>query len=416
MGTTSNIDALKYADDSLRSDTGFMLGMIKLDAKAFDHATENLKLDKNFVTKAVENNKQVINYVSDAFKADPEFMFNAIVRKVNINEWYENETSIHQQRESSIHQQRESGLGGWRKDKGKYVRRFVDQVDSVDIDMLDFLGDALRSNEDFMLKLLKIDSHVVNYVHKDLLTNLSFIRVIDKWWDKYNDLSSAPFDVRDDKSIVLKIVGQDGSELLYASDRLKADKDTVLAAIKDYPAALKYADHTLQNDPDVVLEALELEDDHVDRRDIMVYASYHLVSNKNFMLKAIKIDPFLFDFASTDLMSNKEFIVEIIRAAFQHKDSDALIVEDVVDSIRELDDSNRYFSDKKFMLDLIEINSKIFKFVDDELSNSKEFVLDAVKANGTIIKFLDRKFRSDKEVIMAAVQGADSKVDFENND
>jgi hypothetical protein len=34
MGTTNNIDALKYADKSLRSDVEFMLEMIKLDAKA----------------------------------------------------------------------------------------------------------------------------------------------------------------------------------------------------------------------------------------------------------------------------------------------------------------------------------------------------------------------------------------------
>ena len=56
MGTTNNIDALKYADKSLRSDSEFMLSMIKLDAKAFEYALKGLKLDKKFVTKAIKNN------------------------------------------------------------------------------------------------------------------------------------------------------------------------------------------------------------------------------------------------------------------------------------------------------------------------------------------------------------------------
>ncbi|MBT7558854.1 DUF4116 domain-containing protein, partial [Candidatus Woesearchaeota archaeon] len=66
MGTTNNIDALKYADESLRSDSEFMLSMIKLDVKAFEYAIEDLKLDKKFVTEAIKNNKKVFNHISDS--------------------------------------------------------------------------------------------------------------------------------------------------------------------------------------------------------------------------------------------------------------------------------------------------------------------------------------------------------------
>jgi len=337
MGTTNNIDALKYADESLRSDSEFMLSMIKLDAKAFEYAIEDLKLDKKFVTEAIKNNKKVFNHISDSFKSDPEFMFNVIVSKVDIDEnAYEYDAYV------------DSSTFG---NRNKHIRRYSGRNYYVDVEMLDFLSDDLKSNENFMLKLIKINSQVANHLHEGLITKHEFISYIDKDWEIDDDLSIAPLDIQDNKDAVIKIVGKYGRELEYASDRLKSDKEVVISAVLSSPASIKYADHKLQGDSDVILEALnklnngfyeETDGEFYEADVIMKYVPYSLVSDKEFMLKAIKIYPDSYRYASTNLM------------------------------------------------------------------NDKDFILDAVRSNSDVLEFLDSELRSDKEIIMTAVQGIDT--------
>jgi len=149
-----------------------------------------------------------------------------------------------------------------------------------------------------------------------------------------------------------------GSEWEHASDRLKSDKEVVISAVLSSPASIKYADHKLQSDPDVILEALkkgyyELDGERFSEIDeVMVYASYRLVSDKEFMLKAIKIYPDSYRYASTNLINDKDFILDAVRS-----------------------------------------NSGVLEFLDSDLRSDKEIIMTAVQGVDT-----------------------DSKVDFENNE
>jgi len=376
MGTTNNIAALKYADKSLRSDSEFMHEMIKLDAKAFEYTTEGLRLDKKFVTEAIHNNKQVINHVSDDFKSDPEFMFNAIVHKVDIGEWYENEQET---------------FGGWKRDKGRHIRRRSEGVDCIDVDMLDFLSNKLKSNKEFMLRLLSIDSHVIDYVHKDLLSDLEVQRLGRKKWEC---LDSAPLDVRNNKVIVLDVVSNSGWQLEFASDKLKADKKVVSLAVKSDGGSLKFADKILKNDQEVVLLALA-NDENGD--EPITHASYQLISNKEFMLRAVRIDPYTFHHASTDLMSDKDLIIKtIVSAKHKQLDVDNLIWNMQIPSVLR--------SDRDYMMNMIQIVSVAFRFCAEDLQNSRNFVSLAVRLNGSVLKYVSDKFKSDRQIVSAAAQ------------
>ena len=403
MDTANNIDALKYADESLRSDAGFMLEVVKLDARAFEFATEDLKSDEKFVLEAIKNNKQVINYVHDGFKSDPEFMFNAIVHKVDVDEWYENEIPG---RLTSARPSLDTygldtyGLEGWKKMmKGKHVRRHADQVDSIDIDMLDFLSDDLRSNEKFMLRLLKIDSHVINYVHEDLLINPNIQRFNKKSWQC---LEGAPFDIKDNKEIVLDIMREDGFELEFASDKLKADKEVVFAAVQFDGSNLQFADKTLQGDQEIVLEAIANADHRGDmEKDYpMIYASYKLVSNKEFMLKAVKIDPLSYFYLSAELESDKDLFLEALKSWKMKWDE-----EEAVHYLVNRDNSFHYSDDSAFALKILEITSLAFDSFNQELQNSKDFILEAVKVNSSVLEYVADKFKSDKDIILATITG-----------
>ena len=55
-----------------------------------------------------------------------------------------------------------------------------------------------------------------------------------------------------DKEQVLKAVSENGFDLQYASDELKADREIVLAAVQENGYALEYADDSLKEDEDIL--------------------------------------------------------------------------------------------------------------------------------------------------------------------
>ena len=52
-------------------------------------------------------------------------------------------------------------------------------------------------------------------------------------------LDKTPFRIRSNKKIILKLVENDGLNLEYASNELKADKEVVMTAIKNNPRSFR---------------------------------------------------------------------------------------------------------------------------------------------------------------------------------
>ena len=94
-------------------------------------------------------------------------------------------------------------------------------------------------------------------------------------------LSLASAEIRDDKSIVLKAVSQDGDSLEYASDKLKNDREVVLVAVLNSGRTLKYASDELKNDKEVVLLAV------YDDGRALKYASDQLKNDKEVVRVAV---------------------------------------------------------------------------------------------------------------------------------
>ena len=126
---------------------------------------------------------------------------------------------------------------------------------------------------------------------------------------------------------MLDIVREQEGQLEFASDKLKADKEVVFAAVQWDGASLQFADKTLQDDQDIVLEAIDCNQGFglygrlgvgfTSENHPMIYATYRLVSSKEFMLKAVKIEPYSLEYLSTELKSDKELFFE---ANKRHKD------------------------------------------------------------------------------------------------
>jgi hypothetical protein len=53
--------------------------------------------------------------------------------------------------------------------------------------------------------------------------------------------------LRNDKELILEAVNQDGTSLMFASDKLRNDEEVVLVAVSQNKASLQYASERLRN-------------------------------------------------------------------------------------------------------------------------------------------------------------------------
>mmetsp|Transcript_23030 Transcript_23030/g.42424 ORF Transcript_23030/g.42424 Transcript_23030/m.42424 type:complete len:221 (-) Transcript_23030:84-746(-) len=88
-----------------------------------------------------------------------------------------------------------------------------------------------------------------------------------------------------DRATVLSDVAEDGDNLQYASDELRADQEVVLKAVAQTGTA-------------------------------MAFASMELRSSRDFMLTAMKTSPAALEFASKDLLQDSGFVLEALHAGY----------------------------------------------------------------------------------------------------
>jgi hypothetical protein len=156
--------------------------------------------------------------------------------------------------------------------------------------------------------------------------------------------------LKKEKIELLEKLSSDGLLLRELSDEQKRDHEIVLTAIKNNPKAMEFA-------------SLEILDD------------------KEFILEAIK-HGFSFEFVSKDLRNDKEFVLDAIKKG----NSLRLIPED----------------DQKFPLESMK-NGNILKYLSEELRNDKDIVLAAVRKNGFSLEFASEELKNSEEIVNESV-------------
>ena len=132
-----------------------------------------------------------------------------------------------------------------------------------------------------------------------------------------------------------------------------------------FEVILEWMDLSLRGDEEIILKAFEWanEDENCDA-DILGYASEELTSNREFILEAIKWNSAsALAFADKSLLSNKEVVL-------------AAVQED----------------------------GKALSSVDETLKGDREVVLAAVQSVGWALRFADETLKADKEIALTAIQ------------
>ncbi|WOG25670.1 PEP/pyruvate-binding domain-containing protein [Endozoicomonas sp. 8E] len=108
--------------------------------------------------------------------------------------------------------------------------------------------------------------------------------------------------VRNDKNFVLSAISEYPEELRFLSEKLRDDSDVIMAAVAKEPRTLHYASERLRGDKDIVRMITANSICH------LTEVSKELLSDRQYMLELIAINPLAFSFAVPDLKYENAFI------------------------------------------------------------------------------------------------------------
>ena len=191
--------------------------------------------------------------------------------------------------------------------------------------------------------------------------------------------------------------------------KLLKNKNFVLKAIKIDSFSLKFADEELKNDPNVALYSLKIDGGSFD------HFGQKLLNDKSFLIKIIK-NKYKVDFnlrlINPEFLKDKDFMylyLSKIKPFYLEYSKDIL---------------PKYFKDdEKFIKKISKINDNYFDLASKQIrekylihrvkkdgfvltkyrnfKNQKKLILLAAKTYGAILRDVDKKFRKDKDVVLA---------------
>lgn len=198
-------------------------------SKYSDHVPKILWDDKAFVLLKVQNAYDALSYTNDRFKGDIEIVSIAIESLPG----------------SMIYV--DPNMEGYRALALKFVQKNWHSVGLV--------HESLRSDQEFMYEVTKLDPYDLCYASLELRSNKEFILKCVKSDERC--LQFVSDSLQDDKEVVLAAIQQNGMALEWASDRLKNDKVVVLTALRQAGMAIRLVSHELRSDQEVIFTALK---------------------------------------------------------------------------------------------------------------------------------------------------------------
>ena len=120
----------------------------------------------------------------------------------------------------------------------------------------------------------------------------------------------------------------------------------------------------------------------------LTYASDRLKSDKEFILKAIEIDHWAFEYIDSKLQNDKNFVLEAVK-----RNAFVLLAAD-----------KKFCNDDEIVLAAVKQDGKVLEYVDERFKRNKNIVLEAIKSSPEAIFFVDEKLKKDADVIKTLVK------------
>lgn len=207
--------------------------------------------------------------------------------------------------------------------------------------------------------------------------------------------------VNANKDFILTLLkGSEENIIKLLPDYMQNDKEVILAIIANYPTQLKYTSAELRVDSEFLLSAGKYN------KNVLYFASLNLLSNKEFVLKAIDAGlPVLTNLIGSELQEDREIVLEAVKK----RPNDFAYTKNI------------FRSDREIALIAINHDALNIKYASSELQNDKEIVLKIFSQKNTskpnlntlfALKYVDEFMFQERDVMLEFCKRCKELYDF----
>jgi len=412
----NNSILLKDVDDIYKKDRALVLKTV--DAYNYDDIDESLKSDKEILRKAIEKGYD-LRKADENMSLDRDLVLSSVKNNNNNFEYA--------------------------KDIFKKDKDFVFEVLGACYHNLMYADESLRKDREFILKIIKLYPYAFEYADESI-KDKELALIAEKQADYLNmaslkkngqGLDLVDENITDNREFVTEVIKKNPMAYRSVSPRLKKDKELLLLAFKsinDYGIynMLMYADDTLKSDKELVLKILKLNSDQYK------FIAPELKKDNDFILSIIKKTGKGLEYATKEQRSDKSLIIEALKLnTWAFSEADNSLKRDrafILDEVAKVDYTNFIFSidksllkDKSFVYELFKRNffvenspfysdkalilklindtngSVSLSYIDKNLFKDESFMLTAIKKAGQGLKYATKEQQNDKALVLKAI-------------
>lgn len=282
----------------------------------------------------------------------------------------------------------------------KNDKKFIlDYMNTTCVSILQYLNNELRSDKEIVETSLFYEENDLQFVSEPLKSNNEFMKRMIKIHPMA--LKYLSNDLKNDKNLIMDVInGHGGNILAFAGENIRNDKEIILLALRidswpkgrnNYEGSncylhyLEYLGENLKSDEEFLLSLIKFDG------RVLYYASDSLKNNREFILTAYKVNSTSIKYVGKELLYNDK---EIIKLAVN---SDCSLFKYANKDLKQ---------DKNFISEIIfptGDNNKIMKFVDEKLKDDKEFMMQLMKKRN-VAKYLSERLKMDVDIAILAAQ------------
>lgn len=218
--------------------------------------------------------------------------------------------------------------------------------------------------------------------------------------------------LRDNRSLVLDAVKQNGGAFAYADPSLRADRGLALEAVKRSGLALQFASETLRHDKELVMQAVE----HCGFA--LQFVPEKLRADVEIALKAVRQNGDALKLLPKELRANQKLVLEALKSG----PPPSIKVDELGDAeveaqlealgspLRHADVQLR--SDRRVVLEAVKQDGSALFFADDALKDERALVQQALRRSGWALRFASERLKKDRSLVLEAIQSEGVAIRF----
>ena len=306
----------EHADETLRNDKDMVLQAIEIDRTAIYYAGNKITEDKEFIMQILDKAGYALKYAPDYAKKDKKIVESAMrasdgVALVWADEELQNDKDLvmlalelGRPFKLAVKDQLQNDKDIIRKAVKYYNNPKNDKV--FNIEPL-----ANISDENFAYELFCLNSVILEQINENLRNDMKFMLRVAKrnTYSNYYALKYASDELRNNENFMSKLIENDPMIFTAFDEKLQKDQKFIkrLLELTKNTDFLSFISDEFKNDPNFILDTVDICPQALCR------ASDDLLSNKEFMMKAVKKRGSLYTYASDELKSDKDLLIEAMK-------------------------------------------------------------------------------------------------------